>query len=331
MKRSFRFVKQNPDDHEGWVSKKETKKKTTGVKEFDDIPIYTMTMVIVSNWIVDIEKLFHNLPITPFTIIPKKRGRKKGDPVEDPNKDIPIGSVISIISDNKHRGVILKEKKRKEKKTSAIGFRNSISIVIKVSKDKFINTKLSKNGKFQVTGSKDLSHTLSCLDYMWRYIQALGVYRFKNEETVPRCVVKVVMTNINYHIGYSINRQALDMHMNTNTRFVSIYIPTYRYSGVNIKFPAKNHVDDRLKSVYWNDDGKMIVTQGMYRQYLNLLSDKDRKKEENRDRYHTWLIFQSGSVIQSGPNYSEMKKMRAMFMDILQKHKYTIQERVIQK
>ena len=53
------------------------KNKKLVFPDFDTIKVSTKTFTASSNLEIDIAKLFSVLPITPYTVIPKKRGRKK--------------------------------------------------------------------------------------------------------------------------------------------------------------------------------------------------------------------------------------------------------------
>ena len=44
---------------------------------FEDIKVSTKTFIAMTNLIIDLKKLFDYLPITDYSVIPKKRGRKK--------------------------------------------------------------------------------------------------------------------------------------------------------------------------------------------------------------------------------------------------------------
>ena len=115
---------------------------------FKDIPISTRTIIVSTNTNINIENLYENLPITPYTVVRKKRGRKKKDVIEDINNSVPSGSIISVKYQDKLRGVELKPKKKQTKY-----FRNAVTIIMSMD-NKFINLKVSTNGKFQVTGCK---------------------------------------------------------------------------------------------------------------------------------------------------------------------------------
>jgi len=127
--------------------------------KFDDIKVSTKTYTANTNLTINLDILYKQLPITPYVVVVKKRGRKKKSDTFDPNKDVEYGSILTIKYENEIRGVELKPKKTKQQETKK-WFRNSITIVILL--DKPVNFKVFRNGIFQMTGSKS-HHTLKCV------------------------------------------------------------------------------------------------------------------------------------------------------------------------
>ena len=84
--------------------------------DFKSIKVSTKTFTATSNLNLNINELFQKLPITPYTVVPKRRGRKKKVEVPDPNKNIPYGSIITVKCEDKLRGVNLKPTKKKQRK-----------------------------------------------------------------------------------------------------------------------------------------------------------------------------------------------------------------------
>ena len=107
--------------------------------KFENIQVSSKTVIAKTNATYDIQRLFENLPVVPYTVIKKKRGRKKNIFKPDPNEHIQSGSLITLKYFEHMRGVDLKPKKKSGKY-----FRNALSIVMKVKK-KLVNFKLSKN------------------------------------------------------------------------------------------------------------------------------------------------------------------------------------------
>jgi len=97
--------------------------------DFDDIKVSTKTYTATTNLDINIKELYEKLPVTPYTVIPKKRGRKKKCDIVDPNINIEIGSIVTIKCEGQLRGVELKPKKVKLSNKQK-WFNNSITIVI---------------------------------------------------------------------------------------------------------------------------------------------------------------------------------------------------------
>ena len=136
--------------------------------EFKDIEISTKTIIGVSNVELDIEGIYNKVPTSEYIVIPRRRGRRKKEPEVDPNEQLPIGSIITLKLAGQCKGVDLKQKKKTESRRKY--FRNSLTVVMKIDDGKLINFKLSKNGKFQITGSKNDDHAKECIKFFWNMV-----------------------------------------------------------------------------------------------------------------------------------------------------------------
>ena len=94
------------------LAKKE-KKDITKDKNFENIEVSTKTIIAITNWNLNIDKIFDILPTTNYIVVPKKRGRKKKEEKEDPNGILEDGSIITIKYKDRLKGVDLKNKKTK--------------------------------------------------------------------------------------------------------------------------------------------------------------------------------------------------------------------------
>lgn len=293
-------------------------------KTFNEIDVSTMTIVATTNWKIDIKSLFEYLEVTPFTVIPKKRGRKPKKLREEPVKEIKEGSVVTMIYKDKMKGVFLKEKKA-DKKTNY--FRNSLTIVIFI-KGKMINTKISENGKFQITGSKTEQHAEECIKFIWSYIQTINSLHNINickYTDKPECIFVIYMTNMDFEIGFKINRQALDQYINENTVHDSILETSFGYPGVNIKMKLNRNKNPTIKKIYLDETKVWKNTEILYEDYTNTLSPKDKKKDL-KERQHTFLVFQSGNVILSSKHIIYMKDVYEEFMTTIFSARKIIEE-----
>lgn len=270
---------------------------STQLFDFDNIKASTKTFIIKTNLVLNIETIFSDLPITDYVIIPRRRGRKKKVVVEDPNAHIEDGSIITLEYENKHRGVYLKKKKKKDKTGRIRYFRNSTTVVMIIDK-KIINFKLSRNGKFQMTGCKSMTQAEKCVSYIWKFIENTNMCEFEDEKFTALFVPS--MRNIDFDIGFNINREALDHFINTETTSRSLLETSIGYTGVNIKKPFdKNILEMKIVKKVWSGDKFLPGEYVPYINYIETEKEKDRKKKLDKKRYTTFLVFHSGKIIMS--------------------------------
>ena len=137
-----------------------SKKVKKILPNFKDIVVSTRTIIGTSNININIEDVFNQLEVVHYTVIPKKRGRKKQVTVINPNTHLKDGDIITLKYQNELKGVDLSKKKKK--KINKKYFRNSLTVVMFLD-NKFINFKISNNGKFQMTGCKFTKHAINCI------------------------------------------------------------------------------------------------------------------------------------------------------------------------
>jgi hypothetical protein len=323
------------------------------IPPFKEIPTSTMTVIAHTNLFININKFFKYIPITDFTVVKKKRGRKRKITTEDPNRFVPPGSVISLTKQRLVRGVILKTKK-KESKTY---FRHSVSTVMVLSPGKFINVKVSSSGKFQMTGCKSINHAIEFVKHIYSHMieteewtgETLFAYKsdYDNEtpydddkdevdenENLERnhndglgVVFQIAMRNIDFATGYRIRRDKLDNFINRFTEFRSIFESSIGNSSVNIKLPATNSVDNSLRRLRITSSGEVIEDTLNYETFYNLLGEKDRKQLDKNlaDANHTFLAFASGKVIFSSRG-DESQNVFYKFIKILIEQRQHIEE-----
>ncbi len=290
---------------------------------FDNVKVSTKTIIITTNMTSSIEYLFKHLPITDYVVQPKKRGRRKKAPVEDPNKDIPDGSIITLKYLRDVRGAILKS----SKSANTGYFRNSLTVVMHVC-GKLVNFKISENGKIQMTGCKVDEHAEMAVKHFYRLVTSLrsDLPVFTLNGPSFYAVFFTVMTNIDFSLGFNIKRENLDQFINKETPYNSLLEASMGYTGVNIKIPLKKPTDLTFKWLECNADGIWTETFVPYTKYLSILDDKERRKEMNKERFHTFLVFQSGEVIMSSMHIKYMQPMYNEFIDMIDQCKHNIIE-----
>jgi TATA-box binding protein (TBP) (component of TFIID and TFIIIB) len=295
--------------------------ETLNYIKFKDVPISTQTIITVSNLKFNLNLMYQYLPITEYIIIKKKRGRKKKVEISDPNKNIQPGSIISIQNKTNIRGSILKESK-KENKTY---FLNSITIVMVLENGKLINSKISQNGKFQITGCKNMDQCVEMIRFLFKHIKEIEVqigqsmfslkYGSKSTNRNPTFIFNVVMKNIDFKVNFNINREKLNQYMNEYTEFCSLFESSVN-TGVNIKIKSNCSYEPELDSIEILPDLTVKKSVVPYNSYVYYLDEKEQKKEQKKEKYHTFLVFHSGSIIQSGSG-PEMNSVYEKFISTL--------------
>lgn len=304
--------------------------ETLNYTKFDDVPISTQTIISVSNLKFNLNLLYQYLPITDYVILKKKRGRKKKVEVVNPNQNISPGSIISIQNKTNIRGSILKESK-KENKTY---FLNSITIVMVLENGKLINSKISQNGKLQITGCKHINQCIDMIRYLFKHIKEIEIqigqsmvalkYGSKSTNRNPTFIFNIVMKNIDFKVNFNINREKLNQFMNENTDFCSLFESSVN-TGVNIKLKSNMSYDNNLDSIEILPDLSIEKNSVPFSTYISYLDEKEKKKENKKEKYHTFLVFHSGSIIQSGSG-PEMNEIYNKFITVLYKYRNEFEE-----
>jgi len=289
---------------------------------FEDIKVSTRTFTSNTNLNIDLDKLFNLLPVTEYIEVPKRRGRKKKGEVIDPNKDIEHGSIITLMYKDSLRGVNLKKKTKNKGKF----FRNSFTVVIIF--DKHINFKVCKNGTFQMTGCKNIEHAMNCVKTIWEYIKdEKDVYTFSRGNNLEVLFVPV-MRNIDFSLGFVVDREKLAQYIMQETDFFCIFELILSYTGVNIKIPMEKDIEKlRVTKLTYTKSGYKteLVT---YKEYLNLLPEKDQKNKRKQSRWNTFLVFHSGNVIMTGIDEEFMRDAYYLFLETIKICYEHIEERL---
>jgi len=202
---------------------------------------------------------------------------------------------------------------------------------------KHVNFKISKNGKFQLTGCRDLEFAylcvLDCLHTIFYSIASsiLQPHRDMIQQHGLSISFQTVMTNLDFHVGYTVNRQLLDMKINQATEYYSLLETSFGYTGVNIKFPLSNdwwfcqcplihwipHPTDPFASLTFSAEP-----------LVNVLTPETLERYQKKGRYNTFLVFHSGKVIMSGMFAETMRDHYRQFRDMMRIWKEDIQEKI---
>ena len=196
-----------------------------------------------------------------------------------------------------------------------------------LSETKKVNFKLSKNGKIQMTGCKEDDDAKECLMLFFEKLfhQCRTAITLTNNN--PSLIIHyyTVMTNIDFNMGFKINRQKLNVMINKTTEFNSLLETSFGYTGVNIKMPMYLDKDLLIDKLIMQED-RWKSLQVTFYSFLDQMNEAFRTQELNKKRYNTFLVFHSGNVIMSGMRIDKMIDLQESFFTLLQTHRSEIEE-----
>ena len=331
---------------------------------FEENQASTMTIVIMLNITMDIKKVFEILPVTNYIVVPKKHGRRKKNADRDPNEDIPIGSIITLEYTDENSRKVMRGVRIKAESTKI--FKNSVTTVM-ILENKMINFKFSQNGVIQMTGCKSDQQAEDCVRFIWHYIAGYNdLYTFKDPgDTNLKAIFVPAMRNIDFSLGFLVNRESLDDYINFNTEHRSIFDPNYGHTGTNIKFsvnrgpeyltqveyPFPLWTQRKRKGIHRSSGSKRDVEKGMalavnqlkkqttrgivyskvkYGVYLDMLSHKDRLKKIRKDskKQFTFMVFHSGKTIMSAGSVELARGYYYSFIELMKSCRSEIEEKL---
>lgn len=293
------------------------------IRTFEEIEPSTNTTIVTSNIVItDLGKLFNFLPITEYKLAEKKRGRKsKADRSPDPNNLIPSGGIVAVQYEKALRGVVIKKKKKSPVTKANDFFRNSITIVMKIE-NKFINFKITKNGTFQITGTKTDKQRDDCITHIWDLIKGETFFSMKSDAL--EVIMIPAMRNINWKLDITVDRERMNEFINNNSPYSSILA-----NNVNVKVPYKRDIRDMdlvKKRIY--PSGEVVVSTIKYSEYLDTLAEREKLKKLTKLRNNTFLIFQTGVVIMSSINADFARDGYYEFMKFINENSGSFEEKI---
>jgi TATA-box binding protein (TBP) (component of TFIID and TFIIIB) len=267
------------------------------LKKFHDLPVSTQTVMVYLNCTFNIQNILKNIKF-------------KERPLGNKNKKNFIGEYGVIYDVNKGN------------------FRNQITGCIYII-DKFITFKIFPTGKFHLTGCKNLSHQQYASIELFKNILKINTiyeptFLLDDSQQQLSIILEVVMVNIDFHIGFNIDQKKLDeLLQRDGNEFYTIFESSINTS-VNIKmdYPEpSNKIFDQI-----------IITLPSLTEHSNNFDFKFctttdcPKSKKSSIRTHTFLVFSSSKVIQSGRYHNtEMEKAYIKFNEFINKNRSLIE------
>nr|QBK87412.1 MAG: transcription factor TFIID [Marseillevirus LCMAC201] len=280
------------------LAKRETNAKLSS--PFTALPISTQTVMAYTNCRFNIVNIFNRLPIEDIgdTNMKKINGEH--------------GKIYQLKKAGQVRGAPTKKGH----------FRNQITAYIYIL-DKMITVKIFPTGKFHLTGCKNLKHQQQAVVELMNHIRIVHTESeptFEmDDDQIMNIILEVVMVNIDFHLGFNVDQKKLDQLLQSdNNDFYTIY-ETPVNTSVNIKLDYPDPEEKRFH--------KIIIKGSVNKPRVIFTTTSDCPKARiNKTRTHTFLVFSSSKVIQSGRYYdSEMEPAYQKFHNFIIKHRNHIE------
>lgn len=273
------------------------------IKKFEELKVSTRTIIASSNVGLEMDMLFQTVPMSKqIHTFMNKPYNVYIDSIHYKN-NIRERNVKDIMINTGHQK----------------SFRNALNVVMILDDTKKINFKVSKNGKFQITGCKDLEHAKICTFAFLERVSQESIHI--NHGDILSISFEIVMTNVDCGIGYCINRQSLDKIINTITPYHSLLETSFGYTGVNIKIPVSIdwfNMDVPTMEWQWHKPETIVFKQRPLSQVT--------PTKQIKTKYNTFLVFHSGQFIMSGMKEDTMKEDYYRFVGILNDYENNIKE-----
>jgi len=349
-----------------------TSVKKYGVPEFSELKTSTRTVIVYSNILFNLPKIFRDFYIT-YIDVPLTKKKKN---VDKKKLSASYGSIISIQHGNEYRGVNLRKTKkhwclencretiRKGEKDVHVNtvievhtkiegtdifhiryfctkceryytlrqlkkirsFLNQVTIVISIG-NIILNIMMFKDN-FKVAGCRKNDDAIEATMILWDdYISRLHKgwkikEQFKDEE--PRFLFRPVMRNLDFKLGFYINRMALNRLMNSEKYSDRIFMSqceTTSHTNVNIKLYTKKPPDHFYYCL-------VIPQNGVSPYYLQMRRNIYKQKKEKENKYTTFIVFGSSETIISGRYDSAMEKDYNFIVTEIFEHRDLIEEKI---
>jgi len=285
--------------------------------EFDSLEVSTKTYTALPNFKINLLKLFDIIPITPYTVIKKKRGRKPKCDEKDPNSSIKSGSFISVKFKDKIRGINLKN--------GDSCMRNSMAMDIIF--DKRINFKIYCNGTFQLTGCKTYRHTVMCIERIWEIIKDVpDIYEIPQGE-LPEAIIVPAMRNVDFELGFKVDREKM-MYEKKNFSAARCHLDVNcTYTGITVKIPLQRDILSlETLVIKYQPTGEWTTEKSTYSEYIKKLPKKSMQEKMKKKRFNTFFVFYSGSTVMTGPCREFMREDYYTFTELIKSNYLNIVE-----
>lgn len=331
--------------------------------KFEDLKVSTRTIEIYTNIKLDFPKLFDNLPIYELDNVPLTKKKKRPDIRKI---FAPVGSIIGIRMFRKGiystRGINTRPEKyliselrikrdngelssteqqtlqdlEQTYKKNVLDFQNQICIIMNVGtriiikNDKETIVPINLNimtfsTSLKLVGCKTDPEIYTVIKVLWNHINTIECYSLI-DNFPPRFIIDPVMTNLDFQLGFKVNRIELNNVLNeprySSVIFTSSFEPT---SHTNVKIRMKKYQPEG-----WEYNCIMFPFPEEFNKYeMAKVSDnpyQDPRNKKKCSKFHTFLVPRSSKVIISGKYLPLLEEHYNYFIKIVDENREKIEE-----
>jgi hypothetical protein len=205
-----------------------------------------------------------------------------------------------------------------------INFLNQVTIVLSIG-PVILNIMLFKDN-FKIAGCKNNDDSIEATIILWQdyFSKIYNGWKFLPQfnDKEPRFIFRLVMRNVDFKLGFFINRKALNELMNSKSYTDRIFMSqceTTGHTNVNIKMYAQQ------PDLY---DYDCLVIPTDEDPYFIKLKSNIYKVKKTKKEYTTFIVFSSSEIILSGKYEEEMKADYEFFVSEVIKNKNLIEEKI---
>lgn len=204
-------------------------------------------------------------------------------------------------------------------------FLNQVTIVLSVG-DVLLNVMIFKNN-FKIAGCKNDDDAVEAVMILWQdYIRPIPKgwnieEQFKDED--PRFVFRLVMRNVDFHLGFFIDRRALNKFMNSEKYSDYVFMSqceTTGHTNVNIKMYCHKPEGYKYDCLVFPEDEDPYFDE--------LDKNPYKPKKPKKKRYTTFIVFSSSEIILSGRYDEDMKRNYEFFVTVIMENRKQIEENI---
>lgn len=210
-------------------------------------------------------------------------------------------------------------------------FLNQLTIVLSLGNQPILNIMMFKDN-LKIAGCKgddDAKEAVMILweDYISKIKDAVVYKKGEDPKQGAKFVFETVMRNVDFKLGFMINREALNMLMNRREYSDKVKMSQYEATGntnVNVKMHSSKPENFSYDCMVFPPRGKARLVD------VESISYKKPKKPKRGGENTTFIVFSSSEIILSGRYDENMKEMYEFFVNTVFARKSEIAERIIQ-